>query len=85
MKIGDIVALKKDSRLIGEVLAIDDTDMVKLRLNSNKVELTVAIHELKEIGATQCKRESGKVVHILGTEYKILIVEDVLFRCFSDP
>lgn len=80
MKIGDIVALKKDSRLIGEVLAIDDTDMVKLRLNSNKVELTVAIHELKEIGATQCKIESGKVVHILGTEYKILIVEDEDYR-----
>lgn len=57
MKIGDIVALKKDSRLIGEVLAIDDMDMVKLKLCSNKVELTVAIHELKDTGAIQCKRE----------------------------
>lgn len=81
MKIGDIVALKKDSRLIGEVLAIDDMDMVKLKLCSNKVELTVAIHELKDTGAIQCKRESGKIVHILGTEYKILIVDDEDYRC----
>lgn len=80
MKIGDIVALKKDSRLIGEVLAIDDMDMVKLKLCSNKVELTVAISELKDTGSIQCKRESGKVVHILGTEYKILIVEDEDYR-----
>lgn len=57
MKIGDIVALKKDSRLIGEVLAIDEMDMVKLRLNSNKVELTIAIHELRDTGSIQCKRE----------------------------
>lgn len=81
MKIGDIVALKKDSRLIGEVLAIDDMDMVKLKLCSNKVGLTVAIHELKDTGAIQCKRESGKIVHILGTEYKILIVDDEDYRC----
>ena len=33
MKIGDIVTLKKDSRLMGEVLAIDDMDMVKLKLS----------------------------------------------------
>ena len=84
MKIGDIVTLKKDSRLMGEVLAIDDMDMVKLKLCSNKVELTVAISELKDTGAIQCKRESGKSVHILGTEYKILIVEDEDYRFDKD-
>lgn len=57
MKIGDIVVLKKDSSLIGEVLAIDDMDMVKIRLCDTKIELTVASYELESTGATQCKRE----------------------------
>lgn len=84
MKIGDIVVLKKDSSLIGEVLAIDDMDMVKIRICDTKIELTVASYELESTGATQCKRESGKIVHILGTEYKILIVGDEDYRCDRD-
>ncbi len=80
MKIGDIVTLKRDNRLMAEVLSIDDTGRVKLKLCSNSMELTVDKSELKDTGAIQCKRESGKVVHILGTEYKILIVEDEDYR-----
>lgn len=57
MKIGDIVTLKKDSRLMGEVLAIDDMDMVKIQLCSNDLEMIVAISELRDTGAIQCKRE----------------------------
>lgn len=41
MKIGDIVTLKKDYRLMGEVLAIDDMDRVQIKLCSNDVELWV--------------------------------------------
>lgn len=65
---------------MGEVLAIDDMDMVKIKLCSNGVELSVALSELKDTGTTQCKRESGKIVHILGTEYKIRIIEDDDYR-----
>ena len=84
MKIGDIVTLKKDSRLMGEVLAIDDMDMVKIQLCSNNLEMIVAISELRDTGAIQCKRESGKIVHILGTEYKILVLEEDDYRCNKD-
>lgn len=84
MKIGDIVTLKKDSRLMGEVLAIDDMDMVKIQLCSNDLEMIVAISELRDTGAIQCKRESGKIVHILGTEYKILVLEEDDYRCNKD-
>lgn len=80
MKIGDIAVLKKDNSLMGEVLAIDEYDRVKLKLCSNNIEVWVAICDLVCSNATQCKRESGKVVHILGVEYKILIIEDDDYR-----
>lgn len=80
MTVGNIVVVKSDKRLLGEVLAIDDMDRVTVKLCDTGVEILVSINELYCTGTTQPQRESGRVVHILGTEYKILIIEEGDYR-----
>ena len=50
MKIGDIVEAKNDSRIFGEVTAIDDWDRATVKLNVSGVEVLVAICDLEVIG-----------------------------------
>lgn len=76
MRIGEIVVAKGDSRLLGEVIAIDDMDRATVKLNDSGVEILVEIDNLSCTGSTQPQREGGKIVHILGTAYKILIIEE---------
>lgn len=80
MQIGDIVVVKGDNRLLGEIVAIDDCDRATIKLSDSSVEVTVDLNKLSCIGATQPHREGGKIVHILGTEYKILIIEEGDYR-----
>ncbi len=80
MRIGDIVVVKRDSRLLGEVIAIDDYDRATVKLNESGVEVLIDICNLHCTGSNQPQRESGKIVHILGTEYKILIIEEGDYR-----
>lgn len=80
MKIGDIVIAKKDKHLLGEVLAIDDMDRVTVKLCENGLEVMMDMTDLLCTGSNQPKRESDKTVNILGTEYKILIVEEGDYR-----
>lgn len=80
MQIGNVVVVKEDIRLIGEVLKIDNFDKATIKLCDTGVEIIVGIDSLTCTGSTQPQRESGKVVHILGTEYKILILEESDYR-----
>ena len=79
MKIGDIVVVKQDNRLLGEITAIDDYDRATVNLVSG-AEILVDISKLVCTDTNQPKRESGKIVHILGTEYKIIIVDEGDYR-----
>lgn len=80
MQIGDIVVAKGDNRLLGEVIAIDEMDRATVKLNDSGVEVLVDLCNLCCTGSTQPQREGGKIVHILGTEYKILIIEEGDYR-----
>lgn len=80
MQIGNIVVVKGDSRLYGEVIAIDEHDRATIKLCESGVEVLVDIASLICTGANQPQRESGKTVHILGTAYKILIIEEEDYR-----
>ena len=80
MQIGDIVVTKGDNRLLGEVTAIDDYDRALVKLSESGVEILVGLWDLSDTGGNQPHRESGKSVHILGTEYKILIIDEGDYR-----
>lgn len=84
MQIGDIVVVKGDNRLLGEIIAIDDADRATVKLNDSGVEAMVALCDLHCTGSNQPQRESGKIVHILGTEYKIFIIEEGDYRHSND-
>ena len=84
VEIGNIVVTKGDKRLLGEVLAIDDMDRATVKLCESGVEVLVDISSLSCTGSNQPKRESGRTVHILGTEYKILIIEEGDYRFDRD-
>ena len=84
MQIGDIVVAKRDSRLIGEVTAIDDYDRAIVKLNASGVEVLIDLCDLYNTDSNQPQRESGKIVHILGTEYKILIIDESDYRYSKD-
>jgi hypothetical protein len=80
MQIGNVVIVKGDNRLLGIITAIDDRDRATVKLNNSGVEILVEISNLYCTGSTQPQRESGRIVHILGTEYKILIIEEGDYR-----
>lgn len=84
MRIGDIVVAKGDNRLLGEIISIDTYDRATVRLNDSGVEVIVDLCNLLSTGSNQPQRASGKVVHILGTAYRILIIEESDYRFTRD-
>ena len=80
MKIGDIVYLKNYKDLIGEVKAISDNDRVTISLCKDCLELEVDISDLECTGSIQPHRELSTQVTILGTPYKILVIEEDDYR-----
>lgn len=79
MKVGDIVYLSAYKQVLGEVLKIED-DKVTLALCSTGVEIIVDINDLEVTGSIQPHREEVTTVNILGTQYKILIVDKDDYR-----
>jgi len=76
VKINDIVRLKSNREVLGEVKAIDDNDIATVILLGGGTEVKVAINDLVvETGAKNPHFED-RVVHILGEEYKIFFKED---------
>lgn len=83
MRVGNIVVVK-GLNLMGEVLAIDDLDMVTLSLCENNTHIKVAVSDLEVTEAVQPHMESGKSVSILGTQYKIIIIPENDYRYKRD-
>lgn len=79
MQIGDVVIVKGDNRLLGEVINFDK-DKGVVKLNGSGIEVLIALDDLLCTGSNQTNRKSGKIVHILGTEYKILIIDEGDYR-----
>lgn len=84
MQIGDVVVVRGDTRLLGVVTAFSAFDRATVKLNDSGAEILVGISNLCSTGSTQPQRESGKIVHILGTEYKILIIDEDDYRFSKD-
>lgn len=80
MKIGDIVIVGGDTRLLGEIIAIDYRDTATIKLSGSGVEILAEVSKLVSTDTNQPHRKSGKIVHILGTEYKILIIDERDYR-----
>lgn len=80
MKIGDIVYLKKENSCMGKITAIDEMDRATLSLCNSGTQIIVDLCELGETQAVQADRALKTEVHILGTLYKILIVEEGDYR-----
>lgn len=49
MKVGDIVVAKRDNRLLGEVIAIDDMDRATVRLKESGVAVMIHICDLSVV------------------------------------
>ena len=46
MRIGDTVVAKRDNRLLGEIIAIDDWDRATVKLNESGAEALIHICDL---------------------------------------
>lgn len=84
MRIGDVVIVGGDTRLLGELIAMDEYGIATVKLNGSGVEIIAKLSKLMCTGTNQPHRESGKIVHILGTEYKILIIDENDYRYCRD-
>lgn len=80
MKLGDIVAVKADSRLLGEVTCIDNKDRVEISLCDTGVEMCVGMKQVTVTGKTLPKREIIGKLNVLGTIYTIEIIADGDYR-----
>ena len=54
MRIGDIVVAKGDSRILGEVIAIDDWDRATVKLNESGVEVMLHLCDLTVVKEAEC-------------------------------
>lgn len=79
MKIGDIAVIKA-LNLMGEVIAIDEMDKATLKLCGTGLEVIVDIADLEVTDSNQPHREAVSYVNILGTQYKILIIDKNDYR-----
>ena len=84
MRVGNVVVVRGDTRLLGVVTSIDDYDKATVKLNDSGVDIMVEISNLCCTGSTQPQRVGGNTVHILGTEYKILIIDEDDYRFSRD-
>lgn len=84
MRIGNVVQIRKMSNVLGEVLAIGDDDMVTLSLCDVGIKIKASIDDLVCTGAKQPNMDDGKEVHILGTVYKIRIIDEEDYRASKD-
>ena len=54
MQIGDIVVVKGDNRLLGEVIALDDWDRATVKLNGSGVEVLIDLCYLSVVKEAGC-------------------------------
>ena len=75
MKLGDIARLKDNGSIVGEVTEINDNDVATLSLCDGGV-IKVDMCYLRVLDKANQPHFEDRVVHILGTEYKILFKKD---------
>jgi hypothetical protein len=75
MKLGDIVRHKESPSIMGEVKYINENDVATLSLSGGG-EIKVDMCYLLVLDKANQPHFEDRVVHILGTEYKILFKED---------
>lgn len=80
VKCGDIVYFHKSKNMIAEVVTLTDKDKALVRLCDTGLEVIVDTDELGVTGSSQPCLASGRVAHILGVPYKILIIEEGDYR-----
>jgi len=80
VKLGDIVYLKSCKSVMGEVKAISDYDKVTLLTCDIGMEVVVDMCDIEATDSNQPHREGGNTVNILGTPYKIVIIEKDDYR-----
>lgn len=80
MKVGDIVYLKHYVGILGEVKSISDADKVTITLCDTGMEITVDIADVAVTGSKQPHRKEKTTVNILGTTYKIIVIEQEDYR-----
>ena len=84
MMINTVAALKRNKRVLVEVMAISDEDIATVKMISGGTVFNVDLNELEETGAIQPHRDPEREVHILGVTYKILIVTEGDYRYDRD-
>lgn len=84
MEIGKIAVLRKNKSVLVEVKKISDEDIATVEMCAGGAVFKIQLSELEEIGAVQCHREAEREVHILGTQYKILIIPEGDYRFSRD-
>lgn len=78
MKIQDVVALKVNPKIWVKVLAINDEDIVRAELlGAPGVSFNINIVDLIDLGANEPGKELKGAVRVLGTLYKINLVDEV--------
>lgn len=81
MKLGDIVYLKAYKNMYGEIKGIyNDTHTVLLSLCDTGLKVEVSIDEVGVTDNNQPHREQKTFVNILGTKYKILVIDPEDYR-----
>ena len=77
MRVQEVVALKANPKILLRVEAISDYDIVRAEmLEAPGVFLSIHIVDLIELGANEPGKELEGSVVVLGTPYKIKVVED---------
>ena len=80
VKCGDIVYLQKYKTMLAEVLTLTDREKALVRMCDTGLEFEVSTEELGKTESSQPCLASGRVAHILGVPYKVVIVEDDDYR-----
>ena len=80
VKCGDIVYLQKYKSMLAEVVTLTDKDKALVRMCDTGLELEIKAEELGKTESSQPCLASGRVAHILGVPYKILVVGDDDYR-----
>ena len=78
---GEIVYLKAYKQMVGEVTRYStEKGTATVKLCDTGLEITVSLDDIESTGSTQPSREAESYVTVLGTRYKILVIEEDDYR-----
>lgn len=80
MRVNDIVYLKSYKDMMGRIISISDEDSAVISLCDTGMRIIVNLCDLEKTTKIQPEREAETYVDILGTQYKIVILEENDYR-----